>query len=51
MINLLAGRVLLAAYVKRLRPVPRAFVEAKAREMAMALVLPPPKPDDEDSDG
>ncbi len=51
LINLLADRVLLAAYAKRLRTVPRAFVEEKAREMAMALLVPPPKPDDDNSDG
>ena len=51
LINLLADRVLLAAYAKLLLPVPRDFVEEKAREMAMAMVVPPPKSDDEDSDG
>jgi general secretion pathway protein A len=36
LLNLLADRVLLAAYAKQLCPVPPAFVEAKAKEMTAA---------------
>jgi len=34
LINLLADRVLLAAFSKKLRPVPSAFVGLKAKEMS-----------------
>ncbi len=51
-INILADRVLLAAYARRLRPVPESFVDDKAREMVAVSAAPPPKPDtDEDIDG
>jgi len=39
LVNLLADRVLLAAYGKDLRPVPAAFVESKAARMADDLAL------------
>jgi general secretion pathway protein A len=47
LINLLADRVLLAAYARRQRPVSGAFVERKARELAAARAAPLPKADDE----
>ena len=43
LLNLLADRVLLAAYVKRERPVTAALVERKARELAAARAAPLPK--------
>ena len=36
LLNLLADRVLLAAYSRQLRPVPRGLVEAKAKEIITA---------------
>ena len=36
LLNLLAERVLLAAYSRQLRPVPRVLVESKAKEIAAA---------------
>jgi general secretion pathway protein A len=48
-INILADRVLLAAFGKQIRPVPACLVQDKAREMVAALAVPSPKPD-EDND-
>jgi general secretion pathway protein A len=48
LVNLLADRVLLAAYVKRQRPVSAAFVERKARELAAARAAPLPKVEGEE---
>jgi general secretion pathway protein A len=47
LINLLADRVLLAAYVRRQRPISAAFVERKARELVAARAAPLPKADGE----
>jgi len=44
LLNLLADRVLLAAYAKQMRPVPPAFVEAKAKEMTVARGVAPRAP-------
>ena len=49
LINLLADRVLLGAYAKGLRPVPSAFVEAKAKEIVTGWAVAPPKPDREEA--
>jgi general secretion pathway protein A len=43
LINLLADRVLLAAYARRQRPISASFVERKARELAAARAAPLPK--------
>ena len=48
LINLLADRVLLGAYAEALRPVPPAFVEAKAKEIVTGRAVAPPKPDREE---
>ena len=48
LINLLADRVLLAAYARRQRPISAAFVERKARELAAARAAPLPKSEDEE---
>ena len=48
LINLLADRVLLAAYARRQRPISAAFVERKARELAVARAAPLPKADGEE---
>ena len=45
LINLLADRVLLSAYAKKLRPVPTAFVESKAKEISAGRAVPPPRAD------
>ena len=44
LLNLLADRVLLAAYSKQLRPVPIALVEERAKAMIEARNAPPPDP-------
>jgi general secretion pathway protein A len=46
-INNLVDRVLVAAYGRRLRPVPESFLLEKAREMVSAMAVAPPKPDPE----
>ncbi len=38
----------LGAYAKALRPVPPAFVEAKAKEIVTGRAVAPPKPDREE---